>query len=343
MAGEDAGAARRAPAAKRRMAGLVLAPGLLLAVSLLALAGCATGAKAGDAALPAGFAGLGIPDVDANAIVYLSAGEPVGLPLGAFGATDLVAGARVVSIESVVNDPARDFAVRAELVDEATARGVAEAALAAAAGDPARWVQTDGLFVAAGRSETAWGDGLREAWATGSRVTIEERYPDVWEAVRLLPEEVPGRPVLAGIARNAADRLDATLAATDISLRGLASALSLIRADVVAFGAYAADPSDLPEELTRDALRGSGVGVIGVSQAGYPGFVVGFLFDQFAERANLEKTEFGGTDALYRVVEGDLHLMVKAYGSSIYLAVAPTRAEVEALVLAVVQSQEARS
>ncbi len=35
--------------------------------------------------------------------------------------------------------------------------------------------------------------------------------------------------------------------------------------------------------------------------------------------------------------------MVKAYGSSIYLAVAPTRAEVEALVLAVVRSQEARS
>ncbi|MCH8199771.1 MAG: hypothetical protein IIA54_06875, partial [Chloroflexi bacterium] len=58
---------------------------------------------------------------------------------------------------------------------------------------------------------------------------------------------------------------------------------------------------------------------------------------------NLEETDVGGTTALYRVVDGDLHLMVKAYGSSIFLAAAPTRAEVEALVLAVVRSQEART
>ena len=335
--GEGAGAGRRGPAARTGLAGLVLALGVLV------LAGCAAGAKAGDPALPTGFADLGMPDVDANALVYVNAGEPTRVPLGAFGATDLVAGAGVVSIESIVNDPDREYAARAEFVDEATAQRVAEAALSVVRGDAARWVQTDGPFVTVGRSDTAWGDGVREAWATGSRVAIEERYPDVWEAIRLLPEDAPGRPVMVGFARNAADLLDATLAATDVSLPGLASALSLIRADVIAFGAYAADPSDLPEELTRDALRGSGVSVLGVSQAGYPAFIVSFLFDRFAELANLDETDVGGTTALYRLVEGDVHLMVKAYGSSIYLAVAPTRAGAEALVLAVVRSQEARS
>ena len=337
MVRERAGAGRGSSVARTALTALVLAAGAL------ALAGCVSGAKGGDPALPAGFAALGMPDVDANALVYVNAGEPTQVPRGVFGTLDLVAGAGVVSIEVVVNDPDSDFAARAEFVDEATARRVAEAALSAAGADAARWVRTDGPFVTVGRSDTAWGDGVREAWAAGDRVTIEERYPDVWQAISLLPEEPPGSPVVVGFARNAADLLDATLAATDVSLPGLASALSLIRADVIAFGAYAADPSALPEELTRDALRGSGVGVIGVSQAGYPGFIVSFLFDQFAERASLEETSFGGTTALYRVIEDDLHLMVKAYGASIYIVAAPTRAEVEALVLAVVRSQEGRS
>ena len=331
MAGEGAGAGRRGLA------------GLALALGVVALAGCAVGAKAGEPVLPAGFAAHDMPRVDANAYVYVNAGEPARVPLGAFGATDLVAGAGVVSIEVVVDDPDRDFAARAELVDEATARIVAEAALSVASADAARWVQADGPIVAFGHSEGPWGDTIREAWAAGSRVTIEERYPDVWEAIRLLPEDAPGRSVAVGFARNAPDLLDATLEAIGFSLPGLASALALIRADVIVFGVYAADPSRLPEQLNREALRGSGIGVLGVAQAGYPGFVVGFLFDQFAERANLEETEVGGTTALYRIVDGDLHLMVKAYGSSIYLAAAPTRAEVEALVLAVVRSQEARS
>ena len=331
MAGEGAGAGRRGLA------------GLALALGVVALAGCAVGAKAGEPGLPAGFAAHDMPGVDANAYVYVNAGEPARVPLGAFGATDLVAGAGVVSIEVVVDDPDRDFAARAELVDEATARLVAEAALSVASADAARWVQADGPIVAFGHSEGPWGDTIREAWAAGSRVTIEERYPDVWEAIRLLPEDAPGRSVAVGFARNAPDLLDATLEAIDFRLPGLASALALIRADVIAFGVYAADPSNLPERLDRDALRGSGIGVLGVAQAGYPGFVVSFLFDRFAERANLEETDLGGTTALYRVVDGDLHLMVKAYGSSIFLAAAPTRAEAEALVLAVVRSQESRT
>ena len=342
MVGGGVGAGRGGAAAKMGLAVLVPALGML-ALGIFVLAGCAVNAKDGDPALPVGFASLGIPDVDANAMVYMNAGEPARVPLGAFGATDLVAGARVVSIESIVNDPDLEFAARAEFVDEETALHVAQVALSVAKADPARWVQMDGRFVTVGRSEPAWGDRVREAWAAGSRVTLEERYPDVWEAIRLLPEDTPGTPVAVGFARNAPDLLDATLAVKDVTLPGLASALSLIRADVIAFGVYASDPSDLPEQLTRDALRGSGVGVLGVAQASYPGFVVGFLFDQFAELANLEQREFGGTTALYRVIEGDLHLMVKAYGSSIYLAAAPTRAEAEGLVLAVVRSQEARS
>ena len=334
MGGESAVAARRLAAA-----GMALA----LALGVVALAGCATGAKAGEPSLPAGFAAHDMPDVDANAYVYVNAGVPTQVPLGAFGATDLVAGAGVLSIEAVVDDPDREFAARAEFVDEATAQRVAEAARSVASSDAARWVQADGPFVAVGRSDAAGGNLVRGAWDAGSRVTIEERYPDVWEAIRLLPEDAPGRPVAVGFARNAPDLLDATLEATDLSLPGLASALALIRADVIAFGVYAADPSHLPEQLDRDALRGSGIGVLGVAQAGYPAFVVGFLFDRFAEQANLEETDVGGITALYRVVDGDLHLMVKAYGSSIFLAAAPTRAEVEALVLAVVRSQESRS
>ncbi len=163
MAGEGAGAGSRGLA------------GLVLALGVVALAGCAVGAKAGEPALPAGFAALDMPDVDANAFVYLNAGQPARVPLGAFGATDLVAGAGVVSIEVVVNDPDSDFAARAEFVDGATARRVAEAARSVASADAARWVQADGPFVAVGRSDAAGGNLVRAALAAGSPLIFPRR------------------------------------------------------------------------------------------------------------------------------------------------------------------------
>ena len=100
--GDGDGAGRRGPAAKAGLAGLVLALAIL-PLGVLALAGCAAGTKAGDPALPTGFADLGMPDVDVNALVYVNAGEPARVPLGVFDATDLVAGTGVLSIETSSN------------------------------------------------------------------------------------------------------------------------------------------------------------------------------------------------------------------------------------------------
>ena len=315
----------------------------LVVAALAVLIGCSATAKTGDPALPPGFEERGIPDVDVNGLVYLSAGHNVLVPLGAFGNVDAVTDAAVVSIESVVREPERAYARRVEFADEATAQRVAELALRAAGDKAARWVRVEGRFVSIGRSDVAWGDDVRAAWAADQRVPLADRYPDVWDTLRLLPEEPPSPPVAVGFGRNVADLLDPVLGATGVSLPGLSSALALVRADVAVFAAYAEGLSALPEQVTGHLLRDSNVGIIAVAEAGYPGFVVGFLFDRFVERAGLAEVGVGDTTAHYRAIDDDLHLMVKAYGSSIFLALAPTKLGAEDLVKAVVSSQEARS
>ena len=311
--------------------------------AMAALLGCSVTAKTGDPALPPGFEERGIPDVDVNGLVYVSTGHTLLVSLGAFGDVDDAKGAAAVSIESVVREPEREYAGRIEFADEATAQAVAELALEAAGDAAARWVQVERRFVSIGRSDVAWGDDIRAAWAGDKRVPLADRYPEVWDTLRLLPEAPPSPPVAVGFGRNVAAVLDSTLDATGVSLPGLSSAFALVRADVAVFAAYAEGLPELPEQITRELLRDSNVGIIAVAEAGYPGFVVSFLFDLFVERAGLAEVDVGDTTAHYRAIDDDLHLMVKAYGSSIFLTLASSKPGAEDLVRAVVSSQESRS
>ena len=87
----------------------------LTAIALIAvmLAGCSSGAKSGEPALPHGFIASGIPDVELDAYFYVSAGREVGLPPEAFGDAGELGGQPlgVQSLEAALNAATDEFGV----------------------------------------------------------------------------------------------------------------------------------------------------------------------------------------------------------------------------------------
>ncbi len=308
------------------------------------LLGACDAAKPGEPALPEGFVDLGVPPVDLNGMAYFNSGEPVPVPLSLFGdASGSADDPSVLTVEAVVNDPNDgQIAIRAVFVDEANAQSAADVALKFASGSDDAWVDAERSVVIIGRTQDDWSDALRLAWTDDERESIEERYPLIWNSLRLLPEEPPAPPVAAGFMRNVADLLDQLLEKSDVSLNGITDALALIRVEAVGFAGYANDVSDIPTSPNLAALRELDAGLLAVSEAGYPGTVVDFLYDRFIEQAGLTTEEIDGESVQYRAIEDDLHLMVKNYGSSFFFAFSQTKEGAEELVRSVIASQESR-
>ena len=312
------------------------------AAALSLIAACGGNAKLGDPALPPGFVESGIPSVRINAYGYADAGAPVCVPVSAFsdpgGGSDCLTALRIVSL---VNDPASDYATLTAFADEATAERAAVIAAADIAGKPNHWVHVIGSSVALGRSKGEWGDGVIDAWSSGAGAAIEKQDSGAWEALRLFPEKPTAAPVAAGFVRNVADLMDHLLDSTGVGLPGLADGLSLVRVDSVAYVVYADEVSTLPEAPSRGALRELDAGVLAAAQSGYPGFIVDMMFPNFVEQSGLAKIDVGGVLAHHRTVH-DLHLLLKHYGPTIFIALSPSREGVEELLRSVTASQAAR-
>jgi hypothetical protein len=330
-----------APAAveSRRLTRSLLVLALAL-VGVLALGAC-TGAKEGDPELPSGMLEAGLPDVDVSMALYVSAGSPVAVPASMLGA-QIDGSLPVVSIQAVAADPVSDFAGRFVFADATSAAVALTLAEQKVASDGAAWTLGSANALLIGHSSETWGAPVRTAWTTGVPVSIEEKAPEAWTALRLLPESVPGDAVAAGFATNVSAMVDRILESGDVSVSGLDSALSLVRVSTVAFAAYADGLTTLPTEATASGAAEAGAGVIAVAQAGYPGPIINMLLGQFAGRIGLEKVTVGGQAAYYKALEGGLHLYAVTYGATFYFAIAADQTQAEGLVGAVVRSQARR-
>ena len=82
--------------------------------------------------------------------------------------------------------------------------------------------------------------------------------------------------------------------------------------------------------------------MLGVAEAGYPTFVLRFLLGRFAERGGLVEVDIDGEVAYHKEIEDGLHLLVKSFGSTMYFGVATSRADVDEVILSVIESQGLR-
>ena len=272
-----------------------------------------------DPKLPPGFEEALLPDGDLNAYLYISHSAPIAIPLAAFGDS---AGAsaqpdlELLSLGAWAGPNLDSFGAKVEFQQQKQA----QAAETMLADDVEKWREDSVLRLV--RGEGAWADDVEAAMRAGHGVTFKDKYEDTWRLLSLLPEEPPLEPAAAGFIHVDSDLLDSLTSRVDLDLGGLGQALGTINVEDIAYVAYAEDELRLPEEVDREFVRSSGIAAVFVARSTYPGFILGFFLNAFADRVDLQSdTRIAGEDVLSRDLDG-VHLLVKPLGSVIFIVVA---------------------
>ena len=286
-----------------------------------------------DPMLPPGFEEARLPDGDFNAYLYVSHGAPIAAPLEAFGESAGASAQSDLELSSLgawVGPSLDSFGARAEFQRQVQA----QAAETALGDDVERWREDSVLRLV--RGEGAWADDVEAAMRAGGGMTFKDRYPDVWRLLRLLPEEPPIEPAAAGFISVDSDLLDSLTSRAGLDLGGLGQAMGTINVESIAYVAYA-DDVRLPEHVDSEFVRDSGAAAVFVARSSYPGFILGFFLNVFADRVDLESdTRIAGEDVLSRDMDG-VHLLVKPMGSVIFIVVASEERNSERLMESVLR------
>ena len=287
-----------------------------------------------DPKLPPGFQEARLPDDDFSAYLYLSHSAPIAMPLAAFGES---AGAstepdlELSSLGAWVGPNLDSFGARAEFQEQMQA----QAAETALGDDVEQW--REGSVLSLVRGGQVWTGDVEAAMRAGHGVTFKEKYEDMWRLLRLLPEEPPLQPAAAGFISVERDLLDSLTSKAGLELGGLGQALGTINVENVAYVAYAEDDLRLPESVDGEFVRSSGLAAVFVARSTYPGFLLSFFLNTFADRVDLQSdTRIDGEDVLSRDLDG-VHLLVKPLGSVIFIVVASEEQTSEALMESVLQ------
>ena len=324
-----------------------IAPLIALITAALVLAGCSSSLVKTTPKLPPGFLETLVPAGDLSAYMYVSQGSAVTIPLQRFGDASLVQGVpglpaipervEIDQMVLVVGPDLDSFGGSVTFGQDGLAE-MAQALLSQRSDDVTSW--RDARRVNLVRGNSGWADSLQSAMRSGDVSRFQDAYPDIWELMRLLPERPPGEPVAAGFLKVDTGLLDSLSSKAGLGLSGLGQALGAIRITDVAYVAYTDNTSlALPEYVGRDYLVEVGVGAVFVVRSSYPGFLLSFFLDTFADRVGLQKgTEVSGEDVLFKDLDG-MYLVAKPLGDTLVLSLAPTRERAEALMAAVLEPQ----
>lgn len=320
----------------------------MMVSGILLLAGCSPSLVKGTPKLPPGFLEAPVPEGDLSAYLFLAQESPITIPLARFGDPALAAGnPRFPLGEEIPETVGINWLALAVGPDLDSFGGViefnrdllAEMAEDVMSGRPEVSAWRQGNVLGLVRGTGGWADAMKVALRSGDVSRFQDAYPDSWELLRLLPESPPMDPVAAGFTNVDSMLLDSLASKAGLGLSGLGQALGSINITDIAYAAYTNEPLNLPEEFGRDYLKESGVGAVFVAQSSYPGFLLGFFLNTFADRIGLETgTEVSGQDVLSRE-EGGMHLLVKSVGSTIFLVLASTSQDAELLMASVLDPQ----
>ncbi len=323
----------------------------LAAASLLALAGCSPSLVQTDPKLPPGFLDARVPASDLSAYMYMSQEQPITIPLDRFGDPAHAANnPRFATIPEKLAANRLALSVGPTLDSfggviefESAARGFysdiqAEIAEIVASGHPevTVWRGDKELFLVRGTG--GWADAMSSALRSGEGAPFKDMYPDIWELMRLLPESPPAKPVAAGFLKPTKVVIDALASRAGLDLGTLSQAMGTVNIKNVAFIAYSDRPVAIPTDVTPEYIRRHNVGAIYVARSSYPGFILSFFLNNFSGRIALEKVTIRDETVLYRAFD-DVHLLVKAIGSTIFFTMAPERAFAEELMASVLDVQ----
>ena len=322
-------------------------PVLLAVLPLLfLLAGCSPTLVNTTPLLPPGFLDPHVPPGDLSAYLYVSQESPLTVPLQKFGDLTHIQGnpgyseiPETLSLNRLVLAVGPDLDSFSGAI-QFNRHILAEMAEDVMSGRPEVSVWRQGNVLGLVRGTGGWADAMENAMRAGDASRFQDVYPDIWQLMQLLPEKPPAKPVAAGFIHVDQVLLDSLAAKAKLELRGLTQALGLIQITDIAYVAYTDMPVALPREVTSDYFEEANVGAIFVARSGYPGFLLSFFLGSFADRVGLEKGSLvAGQKVLSREL-GNMYLVVKPMGNTLFLVLAPSRESAEDLMSSVLEPQQ---
>jgi hypothetical protein len=318
----------------RRTANVTL---LAVVAAALLLGACTANPEPGTPKLPPGFLEAGIPAGDLSGYLYLSQESSLVVSLdllGDFQTTSLadLAGTSVaVSISDIaawVGPNLESFGGRVSF-NATVSPDTAQAVLSSRV-DFDVWRRDSQVLFVRGAGE--WANGIKSSLQSGDTQRFQDAFPDTWALMGLLPSDPPATPVAAGFSSTSGGTLDELSSKMDLDLGGLSQAFGAINVTEIVFAAYANDAIIIPGQIYRDFLSSSRVGAIIVARSTYPGAILSFFLDSFADQIGLsDGPTISGEEVLSRELDG-IHLLVKPLGNTIFLTIAPSQAMAEALM-----------
>ena len=316
---------------------LIPAP-LLLSLVVVVLVGCEQKIEPGTPLLPPGFDDGYLPDVDLDGYVYVNQQKSLRLSMEWFYGEAIASPSALGTQATSEADVERVTVMMGPSVDNFGV--VVEFSLEEGANTASRllqenadvWSSQRDKSLSLVRGEGVWPQSLKEAMDGNRRVALGDRYPKVWELLSILPENPPTPPIAAGFLRIEKSILEAIGTKGNIGLGNASQVIGLMKARNIAFAVYAENPVHIPEKVDETFFEELRIGAVFVSQSGYPGFIVSTALNFLGGRAGLAKTTIGDTSVRYMTIQ-DIHLFVKNQESIIYAALAPDKAQAEALML----------
>lgn len=288
----------------------------------------------GNPVLPPGFGEAQLPDVSIKGYAYIKPEVTLSVPLSRFldqgePVPGLPSETGIVLWSVWVGPRPKDFGMAFEFSDAAVLDVLVEQ-LAEGPGRMEHMRLGNSLYFFSG--EVEWVEALKASIGEGRFVGVEDAHPDEWKLLQLLPEEPPGKVLGAGFGKLDDEFLEGMVAefrGPGGDVRQLADAARIKNA---VFGLYAKETPNTLSEFDEDFLMEMGLSALVVTKAGYPGFIINFLFSRAASGAGLEKVDIEGGDAYYKALQENLRVMVKNRGSIFFATVASERDSAQRLM-----------
>ena len=319
----------------RRLAACVAA---LLALALLGVA-CGSDVEEGDATLPADMEMQTLPDTEFALYLYFHSETPLSVARERFLPSDIAmpddAPERIpLSKVALVVSSFDDFAGTLGFPTDEDARDAYDIYSRRPAEEPLL-TELDENAVHLIRGDSLWTAGALEGFRDESLVTLKEAHPQGWSLLTNLPASEDTPPLAAGVMSMNGGLVQSVAARIGVESDGLDTAFGIVQVETVAFGVY----GDLPEEMPATGMDAAffdetGLGVVMVSGANYPGVAVAFLVRSIAGQLGMDTIALGETGDNARHMQVDeAHLIIKNKGSLVYATLAGTQERAESLML----------
>lgn len=311
----------------------------LAALALLAMACGAAQVAEGDATLPSEMETQPIPDAEFALYLYFHSETPLNVPRESFLPSDAAlpddAPERIpLSKVALVVSGFDDFAGTLGFPTDEDAQTAYDLYQRRPAEEPIL-TELDENAVHLIRGDSLWAAGALDGFRDESLVTLAEAHPRGWSLLTNLPASEDSPPLAAGVMSMNGDLVQRIAERIGIESGGVDTAFGVVQVETVAFGVY----GDIPEEMPATGMDAAffdetGLGVVMVSAAGYPGVAVAFLIRSIAGQLDMDTIRLGETNDNARHMQVDeAHLIIKNKGSLVYATLAGTQERAESLML----------